>query len=394
MNKSSCRSPTMRLIKHFGLLLIATSLSSELARCQFLPQSHLGRLVQSFTSPIVLQSSSSADPSDSSDSYADSPYYSAGGDSADQADQGPTQYQQQHQQQTRPAATRQQYSAANQEQALQSARLQQAPSQQRGVPQQFYGSGLDEDGQDQVGSAPSNSKHTQEYQMGADLGPTIDDKEMQGVFNSNNDERDDDDGAGYEPSQTGRSRAASNSAYSPSSSLGEAASSRYRNPNQDDDSADEEDESPRANRAGQSGRRQARRGGYLNQAASQFRQRPSSAGQDGSSSMLAAANGYAPYGYANGPVDLSSMMAGMGGPAGFGPNQMFQGDGSYPGANYYQQQQASGQRQRGARNQAESAADGYYNNGYAGRQPSSEGSANQRDRDEGESEADDDRRKA
>lgn len=386
MNRSSRLSPLAALV--------LASMSMSLVSCQFLPQSHLGRLVQSFTSPIVLQSGGSSDSSDGSDSYdSNSPYYGPN-DSADQADQPSQQHQ------ARPTG-RSQYQ--NQERALQTARLQQAPSQQRGVPQQYYGAGNDEDQADQ-GSAPSSpGRHTQEYQMGADLGPTIDDKEMQGVFNSNNDERDDDDGApagaGYGPmggSSGGRSRAASNSAYAPSSP------NRYRGPAQDDDAADEEDEQPAR---GSNGRRNRARNGYLNQAASQYRQRPSAVGgessrhgqsQDSNGPMLAAANGYAPYGYANGPVDLSSMMAaGMGGPN-FGPTQMFQGDGSYPGANYYQQQAASaGRGQRGARNQAESASNGYYNGqGYARPGASEASAAGQRgDGDEGESEADDDRRR-
>ena len=62
----------------FVLLAASTCLAVNSVSAQFLPQSHLGRLVQSITSPLVLSGASGS--SDGSDSYGDpSSYYAAGG---------------------------------------------------------------------------------------------------------------------------------------------------------------------------------------------------------------------------------------------------------------------------------------------------------------------------
>lgn len=346
---------------------------------QILPQSHLGRLVQSITSPLVLSSGANYGTDSDSDSYnneSPSSYYPQGGNqespnSADSAGQ-PSQHQHQKLQEQQEYRQPQQY-------------LQQAPSQQRGVPQHYYSS--DNQGADRdQGSAPSNSRQTgQEYQMGAYLGPTMDDKEINGAFNGNNDDRDDDDGpASYDAANKGvnRNKAASNGAayrnnpavddygYGPSSGYaqtqGNMAAPSYghnQGPNYDDDAADEDDAPVHSARGGaRRGSGQRSYGGGLSQAASQYQQQAGAYNPERSRGpMMAAANGYAPYGYSNGPIDLSGLMAGMSG--GGDPNagyQVYNGDGSYPGANYYQQQ-----GQRGGRNhQAASMNNGQYNNGY------------------------------
>lgn len=305
-------------------------------QCQFLPQSHLGRLVQSFTSPLVLSGQDSDSDSYSNPSSQDpsSGYYNQ--------ESAPTRSNQQHQQ-------HQQYQQGGQQM------MQQAPSQQRGIPQQYYGN--DEDG------APSNNKEAQEYKMGAYLGPTIDDKEINGVFNSN-DDRDDDDGPNsYDGSNANRNKAASNlyghsgdsydSSYAaggaPNANYGRASNRPSNNYNSDQEDAADEDESNQAELDGRRGRRGQRNG--LSQAASHFQQQRGGHGgrQHQMAPMMAAANGYAPFGYA-GPVDLSNLMAGLTGNA-----QVYNGDGSEPNANYYAAQQAAAQR--GGRSQS-----GYQNN--------------------------------
>jgi len=356
-----------------------------------MPQSHLGRLVQSITSPLVLSSGGYRDSD--SDGYSDpsSGYYSQAGQEGGQAGEAPEQ-----------PVGRQQAGA-----------LQQAPSQQRGIPQHYYGQMGNQNGNDDdrdQGSAPSTNKGTSEYQMGAYLGPTMDDKEINGVFNSN-DDRDDDDGpASYDGSSMGRNKAASNAygsegggageGYGPSPAEGaggeyerrpgSGAGPDYQGAGYDEDGADEDEgPAPRGRRGGQRGH-----GSGLSRAASQYRQRgyggAASAGQAGHSQMMAAANGYAPYGY-SGPADLSGLMsAGIGADPSAG-YQAYNGDGSYPGAGYYQQQgqpAAAPGRGRGGRGQpaAESASGAHYNQGYDG--PTRPKSAS--DSDENDNEPDED----
>lgn len=365
-------------------LLVAIS-GCLLVNCQFLPQSHLGRLVQSITSPLVLSSGNSY--GGESESEPSSGYYPAEPSSAS----------------ARPDSTSGSFSGGN----SQGSGLQQAPSQQRGVPTQHYYSGHEEE-RDQ-GSAPSNNKHTQDYQMGAYLGPSMDDKEINGVFNSN-DDRDEDEGpASYEgPSTGGRTNAAATNNYHNNNGLGgegygpnygrshqmaaggyEAPSSSYGNPNYDEDGADEDDGPASSPMRGRRGGQRNPNAGYgrsgLSQAASQYQQQ-GSYGNSGNQAPMMAANS-AGFGYGGGPMDLQGLMAGdnIDPSSGY---QVYNGDGSYPGANYYQQQ-----AQRGNRNnqQAASGVNGYYNNqnqlGPNSRAPH-EGSRNEND--EHDNEADED----
>lgn len=372
------------------MLVLLAATCCSLASGQFVPQSHLGRLVQSITSPLVLNSASGDGPPDGYTSDPSS-YHStdASGEGADSDEPQRIAQRGRH-----PSGGRQQH-------------LQQAPSQHREIPQHYYGSSASSDGEDRdQGSAPSNQKPAQEYQMGAYLGPTMDDKELNGVFNSN-DERDDDEApgasAGYDDSSMGRAngggRAAASQQYQrEGEGYGPPASGYERSPSRpqsgyDEDSADEEDDNsashPAQGRRG--GRARYSGSGGLNQAASQYQQQDSQSGPGQQGQMMAAANGYVPYGYANGPVDLTGLISGLGSD----PNQGYQaynGDGSYPGANYYQQQQRGGQR--GGRNQAESMNNGYYQNqgygpnggGWQQRQPQ----ANQGDSDDRDNDADED----
>lgn len=406
--------PNKIILKNNNHLMVAALLiagSSLVVNCQFLPQSHLGRLVQSITSPLVLSSGGGY----GEDSDSDSGSYPYSGENA-----GGEQ----------PAASRPDSAGTgsdvyNQGRNTQSpTSLQQEPSQQRGVPTQHnYYSGHDDE-RDQ-GSAPSNNKHTQDYQMGAYLGPTMDDKELNGVFNSN-DDRDDDDGpAGYDgPSEGGRGRAAaaasnnnhnsggegygpgagygpgqqSGGGYGAPSSANYGSSSAY-----DDDGADEDDGPASAMRGRHGGQRNNNfnpssgahsgygRGGGLSQAASHYQQQGSY--RNGNQPpVMAAANsaggGFAGFGYGSGPVDLQGLMAGVSGDPSSG-YQVYNGDGSYPGANYYQQQ-----AQRGNRNQqaaAAAASNGYYNNqnqqGSNIRAPK-DGSRNENDEHENEGDED------
>lgn len=365
-------------------ILVAATSGCLLVDCQFLPQSHLGRLVQSIASPLVLSTSSGYGDSDS-DSGAG--YYT--GEAAGSTGAEPSSASASASAANLGTGTGNggAYDGRSSHQAT--SGLQQAPSQQRGVPTQHnnYYSGHDDE-RDQ-GSAPSNNKHTQDYQMGAYLGPSMDDKEINGAFNSN-DERDEDDGpAGYDgPSSSstggGRNRAAASDSYHNNNYIntggggGYGADSNHGRGQQmgvvggygapsyggsssyDEDSADEDD-------GPASGMSQGRRGsgqramdpssgahlGYgrsgLSQAASQYQQQGSFRG--GNSPMMAAANsggfGAGFGGYSGGPVDLQGLMAGVSGDPSSG-YQVYNGDGSYPGANYYQQQL---QAQRGNRNQ-------------------------------------------
>lgn len=386
----NCNKSHLQLATCLAVVLVAIT-GGHLVRCQFLqPQSHLGRLVQSITSPLVLASSLSdgADsPASESSSYdsesgpvggpidESGPYQSASG----AAQQRPHYYQQdggrhyQHYQRQ----------PARQTRVQQQTSLQQAPSQQRGVPQQYYGPGSYSH-DDEDSGAPTNRKQhassgAEQYQMGAYLGPTIDDKEIQGAFNSN-DERDDDEAAGYEgpPANGGRHRATSSYASSQPSGVsgptggygtpadhgrhessgvdgGRSSSSRGRGDRtasfDDDSNIDEEDD-----RLAEPRQPRFRSSASLNQAASQYHQRQnnqySPQQQRRQSSMMAAANGFSPMGAA-GPFDLSGLV----GAPGLGGYEVYNGDGSYPG--YYPQQNGGGRN--GRRNQAASM-----NNPYAG----------------------------
>lgn len=341
-----------QIIRSSLLLILATISCCFVVNCQFLPQSHLGRLMQSITSPLVLNGG------ESEASYPESSsYYSPGSSSSSDDSDRARQHQPQTHAQARPYhATSSSYNRQKQHYNQQQA-LQQAPSQQRGIPQHYYGHNnnqYDED-RDQGNAQPSNNKgNTQEYQMGAYLGPTIDDKEINGAFNSN-DDKDDDDGpsnydAGSSPSMTGgagseRQRETSynnNDGYGSQMGLERQPtnSANYGRLNQYDDA--DEDDSERG--PGPSRQRNYYKGG-LNQAASQYQQQDSYVNNNANSGMMTAANGYAPYG---------SFFVG-GDPNGF---QVFNGDGSYPGNNYYQQQQP----QRGGRNYQQQAS--MSNQGY------------------------------
>lgn len=425
-------------------LLVATS--GHLVSGQFLPQSHLGRLVQSIASPLMIAPGAYRETAEAEAPYPDpSSYYPQTGIPHQTAGGHPSQMSHGLVGQIQPEASgHEQHQSGRRLQML-----QQAPSQHRRIPQHYYGqpmsdgssggdgsdnnnnhdhhhhhSQADQDDRDQ-GTAPSNNNNNKhgnsDYQMGAYLGPTIDDKEINGAFNSNNDDRDEDDGpSSYEgPTGRGQHKAASNaynnndlSGYgsgSPNSdesasSYGQQPSSavdsgNFRMPqadsvsNYDEDGADEDEPSsvqgPRSSSSsssagGSSGRgRQSNRG--LSQAASQYQQQGSNgAAHRAAGPMLAAANGYAPFGYAAGPVDLTGLMAGLNGAG--DPNagyQVYNGDGSYPGANYYQQQQQPGQR--GARNQAASMSNYNTNDGYGPMQGHYGGQrANQDNDDDGE----------
>lgn len=453
-----------------------------LANGQFLPQSHLGRLVQSITSPLVISTSSyraeqeSAEPASGyhPDSSAASyyPSHQHHGTPMDEA----AHLAHQHQLQPQPQMER-----------PDGLRMQQSPSQQRGVPQQYYhrqsqhqpqrhhnlqqqqmmdyhqqqqqqqqqqmdsnlNSNLDggfinnqedNDERDQ-GAAPSNHRQRNnnqngaqnqngpsDYQMGAYLGPVIDDKEINTAFNSNND---DDEPASYDGhSNSGLRNKAASSAYgtnhedpssasypmgggqasadegdsqqgygnqhqSPRPMSGGEQSRGYHGAGYDEDSVDE-DESPAAQRPRGSGNRPLR--GVLSGAASHYRQQGGyGSGSGGSSAvdngdqgeqqalaggykhqsaanMMAAANGYAPFGYANGPVDLTGLMNGGGGDsfALYGA-----GAGAYPGANPYGQPQ---QGQRGGRNQAASMNN--YNGLYGGQRANNDNDDQDNDNDD------------
>lgn len=372
--------------------------------------------------------------------------------------------------------------------------LQSAPSQQRGVPQpRPYGhsnqastrdkdnrysaanynnnSNNDDDDDNDVNNnhkqnnpndddeprqlAPSATRQQQQqqqqegYQMGAYLGPSMDDKELNGVFNSNNDERDDVDsgpGSGYDEgasemrgSNSGglqKQQSANqpmqnygmfnnnndNSDYSPFNqqinglkSANRANSENYSNNNNnnqfngnDEESADEDE--PSSNNYNNNSDDYPRRSVPMSSAkmmhrhpqaatsnmvkgnrkltaatttATKTKTKPKSysANQyansmfdDANSArttsddsaddqerkvvlprfnnqngpMIAAANGYAPFGYgASGPVDLGSMLAGLTGQPNNQGYQVYQGDGSanYPGQEYYNQQGNNNQNQ-------------------------------------------------
>lgn len=321
-------------------------------RCQLLStQSHLGRLVQSITSPLII-SSSSGRPGGSPFAPIAAPSSSY---DQDEQDAAPLHYPESNGeadsprvQQAQPQDFRQQEELRN---AYAAASLQQAPS--RGIPQRYRGN--------EEGAEPSNRRPAEEaYQMGAYLGPTIDDKEIQGAFNSKDDERDEDDGpAGYEgPPGGGRSRLAADASYGASrpsygqqdsymgpASYGNGQGGAYNNAqdgNDDDSSSADEDDAPPKRGA-------YRRPASLNQAAShQFEGRSRQRAANGDAGrgrrqqqLVAAANGYAPYGQpAGGPIDLSGIVAAANG-AGY---DVYNGDGSYPGSGYWQQQQQPRQR--------------------------------------------------
>lgn len=489
-----------------GLMMLMLLASSQDCKAQtFLPQSNLGRLVQSLAgSPLMLglpaASATTLSQFDSDAPSSTHPGYSeslASHYAGTSGQQQPTLYESGPD--TRPRYGGQQ--------------LQQAPSQQqRGIPQRYYPSGQqqhahsndnmnnndDDDDQPQQqqvnhrqqtkgglmsqghqsinfeqGRAPSNARPSQEYEMGAYLGPTLDDKELNGVFNSNNDERDDADpsssGPGYEEEPreiTGsgsRKQAASSHAYNANQNNNNNNDDMSNNDNHDvqpsypftgasrdgasqagpngggfngydEESADEDEGGPsmgtrnnvegasygRPNRGGVKGGRSMAAANQLNAirnhhgernyglkqaAANQFNRHahftgaklaarglttqnfnnPESNHQEGGpssmrtgqSQLMAAANGYAPFGYtANGaPIDLSSLMAGM-----TGATEAYQGDGStppYPGQAYYQQQGNQGQagrQQAASRQQLLNNNRGYGYPGHQGYGPSSSAS--------------------
>lgn len=409
-----------------GLLLL---LAAQAAECQFTiqPQSHLGRLVQSIASPLVLASAQASGEADEPSAPATS---YPGGPSEFEGAAGAAQ----HFQPTAAVASRQ--PLRNPFEAAQA--LQQAPSQERAIPQSFYAGrpsapGFGQADQDEEAGAPSspNRQRAQEYQMGAYLGPTIDDKEIQGAFSSKDDERDDDEGAvgfmGGAPQQRGRAASSptmsqdyEGAGYGPmEGGAGAGSPSGYPMGHtghagpaptaafDDESGADEDEEQARPPRRPMRFRTSA----SLNQAAaaSQYHQerrrqqaRPSggyaeSAGQEqgaGGQQMQAAANGYAPYGYANGPIDLTSLMAAAAGaPSGPGGYEVYNGDGSYPGPGYYQQQ---GNNNQGRRNQAASGPGGYAGAyGPPGQQPGAQYQPGGRgDPDDQDSDADEDRKAA
>lgn len=282
------------------LLVVPTATSGQFLE----PQSHLGRLVQSIASPLVLGQASSfrqaaseaaaaaaAGPEpisgyypgldqDQPDSSSSSAAAFTGGDIDPQQDSYSASRQRQQQQQhhrshqqsqrsfaaaanqppqrARPDSIEEQYyqrqNYYNQQQAVP---LQRAPSQQvRRVPhqhqqrqQQQYRptasavSNYDDDGdnslvprnpggddddgggQQQPGSSASyrsrqpsrvmsspsapgrqSSLDGAEYQMGAYLGPTVDDKEINGAFNDDRDDIDDDSPANYDAPATSGGR--------------------------------------------------------------------------------------------------------------------------------------------------------------------------------------------
>lgn len=430
-------------------------------RGQFLPDSHLGRLVKSIAgSPLLLNAHATAASQYGPTFDSESPSsHNSNDDESDQAtyyEQG-QQYHQQHQhpsqlphlahidhisQPKQPAAAAAAEAEAQQhkqhqkhsqfqsnpfknEQQMSSyddmrnrvQPLQQEPSQQRGIPQRFHSAAsssgrynsADNDNDDRYENrrAPSSSRPSHEYQMGAYLGPQMDDKELNGVFNSN-DERDDADVGGYDDANGDmrgyRKYAASSNSYpreetdssnpatdgysynnnnnnygGRSSGHSNALPAAYRaygagNPSYDDESADEDEGSsvgpsdganygPSAGsmRRGRNGGSSSSLRGSLNPAASQslqHRHKQQSRNSDKSynnqqanqAQMMTAANGYAPYGYASGPVDLTSILNGM------NPNyQMYQAE-AYPGQAYYNKQ---GNPSSSGRNQAASSSQGY-----------------------------------
>lgn len=264
--------------------------------------------------------------------------------------------------------------------------------------------------------------------MGAYLGPTMDDKEINGAFNSN-DERDEDDGpasydgatggSGYDGSGLApRQKAASDSygygrqagsGYGPSgdatgsyggSSAAAAGESRGgASGAYDEDSADEDD-GPSSG-MGPQGQGRGGRSGYrggLSQAASQYQQQPARvhgnhqghANIGGNGNMMAAANGYAPYGGGPGPLDLANLMAGMAGGNGGSGYEVYNGDGSPYGYGPGQQGGQGGRRNQAASQQQQQRhQSGYYNpDGYGSPQQQQQQGNN--DNDDQENDMDDD----
>lgn len=378
--------------------LTSSCLIIAISKAQFMPQSHLGRFVQSIagSSPLVhlrAQSGTSnfGSPFDSDPSSSFKHLDEAHANHFE-ADQGPTQVS---------GAENPSYH----DQRSRGLALQQEQSQHRGIPQTYHSASSsnrykgrhhneedDTDHHQDHGKASSSSRPSQEYQMGAYLGPSMDDKELNGVFN-NNDDRDDIDAGSYDDGsndmRTGYRKHAASSNHYPrdesdvarpgeaypygearqTGSRGSNAAPSYRgygNSGYDEDSADEDDGPTMRANDGSNGAssRRGRGGEYargypigsLNQAASQSRQQrqkgirnsqKTHGNQDDQNQqlMVAAANGYSPYGYASGPVDLTSILSGM------NPNyQTYQAD-TYPGQNYYNQQGNPG----GKRNQEASS---------------------------------------
>lgn len=392
------------------------------------PQSHLGRLVQSITSPLVFSAaagygadSSSLDsgpPFDSGDSLAPA---SSGYTSQPQHQSENSHYQNYRAQQQQP-----QGASRYQQQAL-----QQAPSQQRGFPQHYSNADIDADDEGyRPAEAPNGGRHFhahhqqqqqqprgaeqsasgahKEYQMGAYLGPTIDDKEIQGAFNSNNDDRDEDDGpAGYVGSPTGRQQAThDNAAHSlsyfgpPSASSSRAAGHMSQGPRHSDGGASFNEDSPDSSAADEDGEEigadqpAGRHGGgrnALNQAASQYHKQQQQPRARMQQQLATAANGFVPYG----PIDLNGLMAVANGGQ-QGGYEVYNGDGSYAGPvngfggfNGPQQGRAHSRRQ-----QAASMSNQFgYGNGpasYGANQHHGAGDANGNGDDDNEADADED----
>ena len=370
------------------------------------PQSHLGRLVQSITSPLILSAAGQDLSAAEEAGDLGQPPSGSGGASAasNYAQQQPTaddsahyqsyeqQHQHQHQQHHQAPVSHYQVPSYGGDSMLHAQSLQQTPSRQRKAPLRHYDNDDEDDAEPGYGppasddpvaaaaAAASNKRkqqqyasgggnpmatagaNNQEYQMGAYLGPTIDDKEIQGAFNSNsNDERDDDDGpAGYEgPPSVGRPRGGAADGAPPMShlqgaSVGYAARGRapqagyagpsrgprdgpaegyHFSPGAGESADDESDDSPPRATLG-AGQR-----GSLNQAASQYhRQRQPRARTD--RQLATAANGYAPYG----PIDLSGLMAGQQA----GAYELYNGDGSSYGFGPNYARGANGRRQQAA----------------------------------------------
>ena len=429
------------------LALVAIVLASVAFECSLgqtfftQPQSHLGRLVQSITSPLIMPSAgASFEGSDAALADTEGAYEqpeSMGGSL------GPAGQQQaggqQHFQHYRPAQMASGGGGQQQQQQQQQAsyaakqqNLQQAPSQQRGIPSQNYAAPNSDDNDDESQSEPGAdypsgqaaprpmgarngqpNQHFQvrgaeqpaaaranpEYQMGAYLGPTIDDKEIQGAFNSNNDERDDDDGpAGYVGPPASASRA--------SSQMGGGGRSGMGGGGRDESAADEPGDSSSADEDDDFGGQQRPRGaagggayGGLSQAASQFhgRQQQAAAAEQerrarsraNHQQLATAANGYAPYG----PVDLSGLLAAANGQqqAGY---EVYGGDGSNFGPPMGFEGMMGGQQGGGANGRRQQVASNQFghSNGPMGYGPAGgqQANANSNNDDDAEADSEDD----
>lgn len=287
---------------------------SQVAAQMITPQSHLGRLVQTFASPFISTASSTYDDADSYSELSPT------------TDDGPHQNHKTH-------------ASLRDVQRQRSSGLQLAPSyhSQRGASYR-----------------PDAGEGANEYRMGAYLGPTVDDKDITNAFGPgangprDDDERDDADGpaANFGAGGGGRGRlrhesSASSSAEGRLRAAGYApfpASNSFEGSQYDGDDAagaDEDEppgraEAPRARGRAFAGS-SARAAGNRRRAPSSFATTSGTSGDDGDGDersggesqgqLVAAANGYVPYG----ALDLAGLVGGAG-PAGF---QVFNGAG-YP----------------------------------------------------------------